>query len=258
MTKKNKLDVQTFLDLTQENQQKVGLYLFGAFILLMIGISGVSSGAAGLILAAIGIPSGSWCAYKGYTILIDPKNEKKCNAKFWTVTEKVGFDTDDYDSDLGTTLCKAQLKAEYNGDYTGFFCTSNSETEDTIDAYYFETKKLTLKSSGTANVFTAKSTVKVTEPPGSFKVEFVGSPSSATVTIRGSLFTRIDETKNVSVTVTTTDTSSPPSSPVTTTSSHTIQQLKDGIVLQRGNVFSVTAYSTTQDGVAVTKSLTIR
>jgi hypothetical protein len=255
---KKKLELKTFMDLTQENQQKVGLYLFGALILLMIGISGVSSGAAGLILAAVGIPIGSWLGYTGYKILIDSKNEKKCNAKFWTVTENVGFDTDDYDSDMGTTLCEAQLKAEYNGDYTGFFCTSNAETEDTIDAYYFTTKKLTIKNSGTSNVFTAKSTVKVTDPPGSFKIEFVGSPSSATVTIRGSSFIRIDETKNVSVTVTTTDTSSPPSSPVTTTSSYTIQQLKDGIVLQRGNVFSITAYSTTQDGVAVTKSLTIR
>jgi hypothetical protein len=250
-----KLNPKTFKELTQENQQKVVLYLLGALILIMIGISGISSGTAGLVLAAIGIPLGSWLGYTGYNILLDPKNEKKCNAAYWTVTQNVGFDTDNYDeNDMGITLCKAQIKAQYYGGYTGFFCTSNIETEDTIDAYYFTTKKLTIKTSGTANVFTAKSTVKITDPPGSFKVEFVGSPST-TVTIRGSSFIRIDETKNVSVTVTTTEDAS---SPVMTTSSHTIQQLKDGIVLQRGSVFSVTAYSTTRDGIAVTKSLTIR
>lgn len=258
MTKK-KLELKTFTDLTQDNQYKVGLYFIGAILLVMIGISGISSGMNGIILALLGIPPGAWCGYKGYTILVDPKNEKKCNAAYWRVTEMVGFDPDDYTSDLGITLCEAQKKAEYNGNYTGFFCTSNSETEDTIDAYYFETKKLSIKTSGTSNVFTAKSNVKVTDPPGNFKVEFVGSPSlsSSSVTIRGSMFNRIDETREVIVKVSSSPTGSPPTSPVLTTSTHTIQNLKDGIVLGSGKSFEITAYSTTRDGIAVTKTLTI-
>lgn len=260
-TKDKKLDFQTFLDLTRENQIKVVAYLIGALVLLMVGISGLSGGmnAGSIILGVLGLACGGWLGYTGYTILIDSKNAKKCNALFWSVTEKIGFDKDDYKSDLGITLCKAQIKAEYDG-YAGFYCVANTESENTIDAYYInltDSKKLTLKSSGTSNVFTIKSgenKITVTEPPGSFTLAF-GTVSYDSVIIRGSLFDRVDDTKNAIIVVT--QPNSSPSSPVT--SSATIQNLKDGITLtgpfESGTVFSVTVYSTTQNGIAVTKSI---
>lgn len=266
-TSKKKLELQTFLDLTRPNQIKVVLYLVGALVLLMLGVSGLSGGLnmGSGIMALIGIGGGSWTGYTGYNILIDSKNAKKCNASFWSVTEKIGFDKDDYTSDLGTTLCKAQIKAEYDG-YAGFYCVSNTETENTIDAYYInmtDSKKLTLKSAGTSNVFTIKSgdnKITVTEPPGSFTLSF-GTVSADSVTLVASAFDRIDDTKDAIVTVI------PPGSPVspssgspTPSSSVTIQNLKDtGVTLtgpfETGTVFSVTAYSTTQNGIEIKRDI---
>jgi hypothetical protein len=231
----------------------------------MLGVSGLSGGLniGSGIMAFLGLGGGAWTGYTGYNILIDSKNAKKCNAAFWSVTEKIGFDKDDYTSDLGITLCKAQIKAEYDG-YAGFYCVSNTETENTIDAYYInmtDSKKLTLKSAGTSNVFTIKSgdnKISVTEPTGSFTLAF-GTVSSDSVTLIGTVFDRVDNTKDANVSVI------PPGSPVSgspsssSSSTATIQNLKDGITLngpfETGSVFSVTVYSTTQNGVAVTKSI---
>lgn len=266
-----KLEFQTFLDLTQNNQIKVSLYILGALILLMIGVSGISAGLGGVVLALLGAGGGGLLGYTGYKILVDPKNEKKCNAAYWTVTELVGFDPDDYNSDLGITLCKAQLKAQYDGKYMGFYCASNTATVDTVDAFYIpssDSKKFTLRASGTSNVFTVKTgdnKVSVTEPLGSFTVSFKTSPTSSSidsVTIVGSGFTRIDETRNalVSVLLSTSPPSSPQSSQVPVSVS--IEQLKSsaGVTLTNGpftpgTVFTVTAYSTTRDGLAVSKTL---
>lgn len=263
-----KLEWQTFLDLTPENQMKFILYLAGSLVLLMVGISSISGVSQGDITAGIltglGVGGGAWLGSKGYNLLIDPKNEKKCNVNFWSVTESVGFEEDGLKNDLGVTLCKAQLKAEYGG-FAGFYCTSNNETENTVDAYYIDlsdSKKLTLKKSGTSNVFTIKSgdnKITVTEPPGTFTVEFTSSSTSA-VTIRAKSFVRIDETRDASVSVI--PPVSPPNSPGSP-QSVTVQQLKDGFTLSSsspfasGTVFEITMYSTTQSGAAVKQRLNI-
>lgn len=266
-TTKKKLELKTFTDLTRDNQIKVVLYLVGALILIMLGVSGLSGGLniGSGIMAAIGLGGGAVTGYTGYNILIDPKNEKKCNAAFWTVTNTIGFDKDDYTSDLGTTLCKAQIKAEYDG-YAGFYCVSNTETENTIDAYYItltDSKKLTLRTSGTSNVFTIKSgdnKISVTEPPGSFTIAFT-SVSPESVTITATNFDRIDVTKdaNLSIASSPGDSGSPISNAPNTVS---IQNLKDGYTIpsssssfQSGTMFNITAFSTTQNGLAVTRSL---
>lgn len=257
---KKKVELQTFLDLTRGNQIKFVLYLIGAIGLIMLGLSGLAgmSGENGMnmvsvMLAILGLGGGGLLGYASYTLFLDPKNAKKCNASFWTVTENIGFDKDSINkSDLGTTLCKAQIKAEYDG-YAGFYCVSNTETADTVDAYYIdmpESKKLTLKENGTANVFTAKSTIKVTEPPGSFTIKFTNATADS-VTIQASALNRIDETKNAVVGI--------GMSPSPGNRTVTIQDLKNGLVLPGPfpslTTFDVTMYSTTRDGVAVTKSL---
>jgi hypothetical protein len=267
-SKNKKLELQTFLDLTRSVQIKLVMYLVGAIVLLMIGISGLSAisegGAVSGILGGVGLGAGSWLGYTGYKILIDPKNEKKCNAAFWSVTENIDFEKDDYTSETGITLCKAQIKAEHEG-YAGFYCVSNTETENTIDAYYItmsDSKKLTLKSSGTSNVFTIKSgdnKIKVTEPPGSFTISFT-SVSSGSVTVTGSNFIRIDETKNADVSVILPGSGSPNSSPSPQRQeSVSIQNLKDGHVItgafETGTMINVTAYSTTQNGLAISKNI---
>lgn len=271
---KKKLELQTFLDLTRDNQIKFILYFIGALILLMLGISGLTgiSGEKGMnigaiLIAAVGIGGGGWLGYNSYTLLLDPKNAKKCNAAFWAVTENIGFDKTDsgYKSDLGITLCKAQIKAEYDG-YAGFYCVSNTETEGTVDAYYInlsDSKKLTLKESGTSNVFTIKSgdnKITVIEPPGSFTLKFTNATRDS-VTIQASSFARVDETRNATVTVNPPQSTSPSPTPAAASSSSvTIQQLKDGFTISNGpfeslTTFDVTVYSTTRDGLAVTKSL---
>lgn len=268
MVSKKKIELQTFLDLTRENQIKFVFYIIGALVLIMLGLSGLSGGVnniGSILMATAGLGGGGWLGYSGYSLFVDPKNEKKCNASFWKVTSNVGFDTDDsgYKSDLGITLCKAQIKAEYDG-YFGFYCVSNTETEGTVDAYYIElsdSKKLTIKESGTSNVFTSK-TVKVTEPPGKFTVKFT-SATRDSVIIQASDFINIDEARNATVTVnTSTPSPSPSPSPVPTSSTVTIQQLKDGFAVPNGpfdslTKFDVTMYSTTRDGLAVTKSLVL-
>lgn len=259
---KKKLELQTFLDLTRDNQIKFVLYLVGALVLLMVGLSGLSGGVnniGSIIIAVLGIGSGGWLGYTGYNFFLDPKNAKKCNAAFWNVKTNIGFEKDQIkNSDLGITLCKAQIKAEYDG-YSGFYCSSNTETEGTIDAYYIElsdSKKLTLKLPGTSNVFTAK-TITVIDPPGSFTLKFT-SATRDSVTIQASSLDRIDETRSAIVNVTSPSSPTSPSSGITAT----IQQLKDGFILSNGpfdtlTKFDVTMYSTTRDGLAVTKSLVL-
>lgn len=265
-SKKKKLELQTFLDLTRDNQIKFVLYVIGAVVLIMLGLSGLTgiSGEKGMnigsmLIAAAGLGGGGWLGYNSYNLFLDPKNAKKCNAAFWKVTSNIGFDKDEMkNSDLGITLCKAQIKAEYDG-YMGFYCVSNTETEGTVDAYYIDasdSKKLTLKSGGTSNVFTVAKTVTVIDPPGSFTVKFT-SASRDSVTIQASDLDRIDTSKNAIVTVSSSPGSAPPQQ-----QNVTIQQLKDGLTLTNGpfeqlTKFNVTMYSTTRDGLAVTKSLVL-
>lgn len=253
MTNK-KLELQTFLDLTRDNQIKVVLYIVGALVLMMVGLSSLSGGnldAVSGIIAGCGIGGGSWLGYKGYTVLIDPKNEKTCNSAFWTVTENVDFDPDDYtENEKDITLCKAQIKAQYD-QYAGFYCRPNTETTNTVDVYYIpltESKKHTIKRSGTtSNVFTIKSDIKITEPPGTFTLEFVNSSSS----FRGSSFIRIDETRNVNVNM------NVASSPQPDQQSFSVQQLKDGIPISVAQVNSISVTAFSKSGEPVTRTITM-
>jgi hypothetical protein len=265
MTNK-KLELKTFQDLTRDNQIKVVLYLLGAVLLIMVGVSGLTNinsggginiGALGLSIA--GLVSGGYLGYTGYKIFIDPKNEKKCNASFWKVTSNVGFDKEGMKSDIGTTLCKAQIKAQYDG-YAGFYCEPNEDDETTIDAYYIEmqeSKRVKIPSSAfTANVFTVKEGVSVVDPPGAFTLEFGSNPTRDSVVLKGKDFIRIDETRDVSVFV---NSQQSPSSMVPAAVASSFQSLKDGITklgpFADGTSFTVVAYSSSKDNVAVSRTI---
>lgn len=265
MAPKKKLEFKTFSDLKREYQIKVALYFIGAALLIMVGVSGLSGLSNGMNIGAIlmilgGLGGGAWLGYSGYNILVDPKNEKVCNASYWNVTNQVGFDKENLKSDIGISLCKAQIKAEYEG-YAGFYCEPNEDDDTTVDVYYInmpDSKKLALKSSGTSNVFTVKAgdnKITVTDPPGMFTISFASdpAPSRNVVKIVGKDFLRIDETKNISVSW---DTTSPVS--MSASSSYTVQNLKDGIQLngpfQDGTRFTVVAYSTKTEA-AVSRTL---
>ncbi len=261
MTNK-KLELKTFEELTRDNQIKVVLYLLGAVLLVMVGIGSITGGmkAGNILVALLGLGSGGYLGYTGYNIFVDPENEKKCNANFWKVTSNVGFDKEGMKSDIGTTLCKAQIKAQYDG-YAGFYCEPNEDDGTTIDAYYIEmpeSKRVKIPSSAfTSNVFTVKEGVSVIDPPGAFTLEFGPNPTRDSVVLKGKDFIRIDETRDVSVFVSSQQQS--PSSMVAAAVASSFQSLKDGITklgpFADGTSFTVVAYSSSKDNVAVSRTI---
>lgn len=245
-----KLELKTFTDLTRENQIKVVLYLLGALILIIIGATSLAGGfnVGSAAVAAVGIGVGAWLGKTGYDIFVDPKNAKKCNAAYWTVTNRVGYDPEEYSSDLDITLCEAQLKAQY-GDYAGFFCTSNTSSSSSsspvptnVDVFYIrmtDSKKLNLTQSGASNVFTIKTgenKIRVTEPPGTFRLTLTSG-----LLLTGTDFDRIDDTQSITISFGAAASPSPaPQQPPADITTNTVDELKSGIQLTDGSFASVT------------------
>lgn len=173
MVKEKKVELQTFKDLKFEAQLSVGSLFFFSVMFFIISITllagmrectkinGIpectfSTGkiAGGLVCFGLFIGLGYW----SYSILIDPKNEKTCNANFWKTTTCVSFPEIKEDSviDLGTTICKAQTRAEYDNNINGFYARSN--TADTIDVLYFSNDSIS--STNGRNILYYKKGVK--------------------------------------------------------------------------------------------------
>lgn len=139
-----KFEWQTFKDLQLKYQVYVILLLFLAIVLSSVGLvflAGMSKEVpptnlkpeggskilpAKIIGGIVCLGLAALSGYYGYTMLIDQKNEKTCNAAFWSKTECVSFPTPTTDSiyEINVSLCKAQTKAQYDG-YAGFYTKSN-------------------------------------------------------------------------------------------------------------------------------------
>ena len=135
---------QTFVDLQFKYQFYVVLLIFIAIVLASVGLilfSGMKKEVpstnqkpeGGSKIVPAKIVGGIIClglaalsGYYAYNTMIDSKNEKTCNAAFWSKTECVSFPTISEDSvyEINVSLCSAQTKAQYDG-YAGFYTKSN-------------------------------------------------------------------------------------------------------------------------------------
>lgn len=162
-----KLNLTTIKEMKTQPIIYAVMYLFGALILLMLGLTiatkeskegGTSTLNIGVgLLMALG--GGGFCGYKAYSIVVDPKNAKTCNADYWNKYECVANPAGkDADYELNIDECKAQTNAQYKG-YAGVWLTANTAT--TVDAFYISGDKTTVpliadNSSKSGYVFTRK------------------------------------------------------------------------------------------------------
>lgn len=222
------------------------LWLIGAFILIVIGgmiasKEGAGKGAIGfgLLIAAAG---GGWSGYTAYTMIVDPKNAKTCNANYWNKYECVSNPAGtDADYELDITECKAQTNAQYKS-YAGVWLKSNSSGN--YDAFYIpgdkETVALTADNSSSKGIAymrkakangdndkgvtatgTGASGVCVTKTLGSMTAS---SPSAAGLTVKLSGITGFQDSDSITLTVR--STASPPSSASPIVTSAQVSALK--------------------------------
>lgn len=134
---------------------KALMWMVFSLVLIIVGGTIASKGGAffivaGLIIAVLG---GGWTGSKAYDIVVDPKNQKTCNANFWNkytcISNPSDLETDTVELDV--TECIAQKNAEYNG-YAGVWLVSNTVNTSNLDAYYIsgDVTELSVKADKTA------------------------------------------------------------------------------------------------------------
>jgi hypothetical protein len=175
-----KFEWKTYNDLNFEYQIYVGLLFAFALILLLGGMILLATMSkdipptnlnpeGGSKILPVHVVGGLVCfgltalaIYGGYSLMTDPKNEKKCNAAFWTKSSSyVTFPTNlDEDSPDATDVseCDAQKYAQHESDCNAFILKKKENS--VFDVYVMYTdKKFDIKcsTSDTFTLYTVKS-----------------------------------------------------------------------------------------------------
>lgn len=161
------------LDTLKNNKEKtkVIMYFIISLILIALGAAVASTGTtAALVAGTFAFGGGGYLVYLAYELLVDPKNERKCKAGYFTqiftnmLVPKAYIDGDvAVDVDLDIDEKSAVSKAQFDG-YGGVFLVSNIEATSiggNFDAYYIpgNAKAVLTKSS-------SKVSGKVTDSTG--------------------------------------------------------------------------------------------
>jgi hypothetical protein len=151
-----KFNFDTIKEMTPDSMKRALLFLFGAIIILVLGVtvgSNVENGMLKGLFIIGGLVGGCVMGYQSYKIVIDKKNEKTCNAS-WTEYTNIAKPTDeDLDTEEDISECTAKTNAYYKG-YAGVWVkpAQSPTTSGNVDAIYFpgdsESYTATTDSSG--------------------------------------------------------------------------------------------------------------
>ncbi len=151
-----KFSFDTIKEMTPDSLKRALLFLFGAIIILVLGVSigsGVENSMVKGLLIVGGLVGGAVMGYQSYKIVIDKKNEKTCNASWTEYTNIAKPNDEELDTEEDISECTAKTNAYYKG-YAGVWVkpASSPTATNNVDAIYFpgdsESFNATTDSSG--------------------------------------------------------------------------------------------------------------